>query len=701
MTVSPDQIWWTVNELADARLPDLPKTRQSVARWVERTGARADPAKARRRSGRGGGFEYHWTVLPLAARKALLAKAAPKDAPNAFERGEAWEWFEGLPEAAQEKARHMLACIQAVETLEAEQARDLAVRAVAQAQGIGARTLWGWLARVEGVRADDRLPALAPRHRTAKRKVETADFDEEFFDWIKADYLRPAAPSFASVYRRALRTAAKKGWKPATERTMRRYLDARVSEPVQVLARKGVDALKRMYPAQVRDKTALHALECVNGDFHRFDVWVSWPGQDKPVRPQMVAFQDVYSGRILSWRLDLTPNSHAVMLAAGDMINDWGIPEHVLLDNGREFAAKSITGGAKTRFRFKVLEEDIPGLFVSLGCEIHWATPYAGQSKPIERAFRDMCDAIAKDPRFDGAWTGNRPDAQPEDYGSRAVPFEQFLAVVAEGIEEHNMRQGRRSEVAWGRSFAEVFDESYSTAPIRKATDAQRRLWLMGAKGLRADTRTGRVKLMGNEYWSEWMHEIMGQRVVVRFDPADLHAPAHIYSIDNRYLGEAECRLQAGFLSVEDARAHNQARKSWMKAEKAALKAHRKLTARELGVELDAISPTGNGIVKPDAKVVRPIFTPAPKPAVREEIDPEIAVKQAAIIADFAARKEQQSDDETARERFKRAIELERVIDAGGEFTAEQHRRLTVYQNTPEYKAEHALWQDFGDAYFG
>jgi hypothetical protein len=125
------------------------------------------------------------------------------------------------------------------------------------------------------------------------------------------------------------------------------------------------------------------------------------------------------------------------------MIEAWGIPGHVILDNGREFAAKAITGGAATRFRFKVRDDDLPGLFTALGCEIHWATPYSGQSKPIERAFRDLCDTIAKDPRFDGAWTGNRPDAKPEDYGSRAVPLEDFLRVVAQGIEEHNLRPRR------------------------------------------------------------------------------------------------------------------------------------------------------------------------------------------------------------------------------------------------------------------
>ena len=67
----------------------------------------------------------------------------------------------------------------------------------------------------------------------------------------------------------------------------------------------------------------------------------------------------------------------------------------------------------------------------------------------------------------------------------------EFLTVLAEGIEEHNTRQGRRSEVAWGRSFAEVFEESYAIAPIRKATEAQRRLWLMGAERLSADKGLG------------------------------------------------------------------------------------------------------------------------------------------------------------------------------------------------------------------
>ncbi|WP_121097706.1 transposase domain-containing protein, partial [Roseinatronobacter ekhonensis] len=532
----------------------------------------------------------------------------------AVDRDTAWAWFEGLPEAAQDKARVRLRIIQSVDALEDQLGRHMAVQSVARSEGVGARSVWNWLSMIEGVRRDDRLPYLAPRHRATKRANTRDEVDPEFMDWLKSDYLRLARPSFATCYRRAVRVAQGKGWKIAPEHTARRRYKETVTRPTEVLARYGLERLKQMFPAQVRDKTALRAMEVVNADYHKFDVFVRWPGEDKPVRPQMVAFQDIHSGLILSWRLDLTANSSGVMLAAGDMIEDWGIPDHVVLDNGREFAAKLVTGGAQTRFCFKVREDDIPGLFVSLGCEIHWATPYSGQSKPIERAFRDMCDAIARDPRLEGAWTGNTIDAKPENYGNRAVPLDEFLRIVEEGIQEHNLREGRRSEVAWGRSFRAVFDESYASAPIRKATEAQRRLWLMGAEGLRGNAKTGELKFQRNQYWAPWMHEIAGTRVVARFDPADLWDGLHVYSAQNEYLGHAPCREKGGFLSIDDARRTSRERAAFVKAERAAMEAHRKLRARDLGADLDAAAlPAPTPAV--EAKVVRPVFDKRARPA--------------------------------------------------------------------------------------
>ncbi|MFN4058191.1 MAG: transposase domain-containing protein [Roseinatronobacter sp.] len=605
-----------------------------------------------------------------------------------------------MPEATQDKARLRLRIIQAVEAVEGQLGRHMAVDSIARSEGVAPRSVWNWIAMIEGVRLDDRLPYLAPRHRAAKRQSTRDEVDPEFMDWLKSDFLRLERPSWSTCYRRAVRVAEQKGWAVVPEHTARRRYKEQVTRPIEVLARYGVDKLKRMFPAQVRDKTALRALEVVNADYHKFDVFVRWPGEARPVRPQMVAFQDIYSGLILSWRLDLTANSSGVMLAAGDMIEDWGIPDHVVLDNGREFAAKLVTGGTATRFRFKVREDDIPGLFVALGVQVHWATPYSGQSKPIERAFRDMCDAISRDPRFEGAWTGNTIDAKPENYSNRAIPLDEFLRVVDEGIREHNLRQGRRSEVAWGRSFREVFDESYAQAPIKKATDAQRRMWMMGAEGLRGNATTGELRFQGNQYWAAWMHAIAGKRVVARFDPADLWDGLHVYSTENEYLGHAPARAKGGFLSIDEARRTSRDRAAWIKAERAAADAHRKLTARELGTDLDAapIAPTAPAVA---AKIVRPVFEKR-SPATITAPAADLTEAQAAVVADLQTRRAANAQSqEREMDRFKRALELEERAASGGQLAPEQERWLRTYAQTSEYRAHRQMLDDFGVSYLG
>jgi len=716
VTPTPAQEWWTPAQIAESGLPDLPATRQGVDALADRLNWRGATKFARRRAGKGGGWEYSWKLFPNAAQRALIKQAVAPKAAVAKARDEVWAWYEALPQAVKAKAEARLLVIQKVEALEGAVGRFLAVEQVAQLDSVGARTVWSWLQMIEGIAAHDRLAYLAPRNRAAEKRPRAKDCAPEFFEVLKSDFLRLEAPPFTDCYRRACRVARDKGLDILPERTMRRHLDAQVSRVSQVLARQGVDAVKRLFPSQVRDKTCLHALQAVNADFHKFDVFVRWPapfGQNEPgtvVRPQMVAFQDIYSGRILAWRIDQTPNSTAVQLCAGDMIETWGIPKHVLLDNGREFAAKAITGGSATRYRFKVRDDDIPGLFTALGCTIHWATPYSGQSKPIERAFRDMCQSIAKDPRLAGAYTGNTIDAKPENYGSRAVPLEEFLKVVAEGIEEHNARENRRSEVAFGRSFNAVFDESYASAPITKASEAQRRFWLMGAEGLRAETNTGKIKFQSNEFWEPWLTEFAGARVVIRFDPADLWSGVHVYTQDNAYLGHAKCHSKVGFFDMDEARIHARAYRSWLKAEKAEVEAHRVFKAVELGQVLDGLSTMP--APKPESKVVRAKFgKPVPDALARPSGSPPIDAAtfdrlQSGVVANLDAARAGKSpadirSEETARDRFRRALDIERQLASGEPVTRDQERWLSVFQNTSEYRSERLLWDDFGDAIFG
>lgn len=705
----PTRIWWTADDLAGAGLPGLPDSRRGLTKMAAREGWNDHPMWARRREGRGGGWEYHWKALPVIAQRALLAQARQGSVPPAFDRDAAWAAYEALPEDAQAEARRRVAALAEAEALElsglgrVQARREAAVRA-----GVSARTLFAWAGLVAGVAREDRLAALAPRHRSAERRVRREICDPEFMAALKAAYLRPAQPTFANCHRIALRLAKANGWRWLDLRTARRRYRAEVSVTTEVLHRKGRDALVAMYPPQKRDKTYLRPLEAVNADFHRFDNFIAWPGIKGVVRPQMVAFQDIFSGMILSWRVDVSPNALAVQLAAGDMIERWGIPEQAFFDNGREFAAKLITGGAPTRYRFKVREEDIDGLFVALGCDVHWTKPYSGQSKPIERAFRDMAQDIAKDPRLDGSYTGNNPLAKPEDYGSRAVPLDRFLEVLSEGIEEFNARAGRLSEVAMGRSFADVFAEAYAVSPIRKATEAQRRLWLMGAEGILADRKTGILRFRRNEYWADWLHDHMGERMVIRFDPEDLWSGVHVYGLDGGYLGEAPCRRAAGYTSLDEARVHGRARGAFVKASRKLAEAERDMNTKDLGRLMDAAAPPP---VQPvESRVVRMVTDQranqrkdrtAGGAAQGAALDPAVTRAQAAIVTDLASRRGVEAPrEESARDRFARALELERAVASGVLVTPDQRRWLAVYQQQPEYRAERMIWDDRGDAIF-
>ncbi|MBK2942420.1 hypothetical protein FKK50_26750, partial [Klebsiella pneumoniae] len=144
---------------------------------------------------------------------------------------------------------------------------------------------------------------------------------------------------------------------------------------------------------------------------------------------------------------------------------------------------------------------------------------------PIERAFKDLCDSIAKHPAFAGAYTGNNPMAKPENYGSKAVDWDRFCAVAGEEIAEHNAQPGRRTEMAQGRSFDEAFAESYATAPIKKVVDpAVLRMALLAADQRLISKATGHLELEGNRYWHPQMFALRGELGAEALDPGKIVA---------------------------------------------------------------------------------------------------------------------------------------------------------------------------------
>lgn len=606
-TTGANAPWFSAAELAELALPGLPGDKRSIARRAneERWSARSDAQGellVRPRAGRGGGTEFHSSLLPPAAQLELARRGLIETAQGDDERDEdrhGWRWFEQQTAKVRDTARFRLKVVSEIEVLEqAGATRTAAVAEIAAERTIGKSTLWTWIRLIDGIDSANRLPALAPRRKGGGAQAE---IDPRLWSAFKSDYLRPSKPTLSSCYERTKAIAADLGLSMPSDRTFRRRLDT-IDPGVVLLKRDGSEAVRRSVPAQRRTIEHLHALEHVNVDGHRFDVFVK-DHEGRVFRPMMVAIQDIYSSKIVGWRLAETESAVLTRLAFADCFREFGIPKHCTLDNGRAFASKWITGGAKSRYRFKIREEEPTGLLTGLGIEIHWALPYRGQSKPIERAFRDMCDRIAKHPAMEGAYTGNSPMAKPENYGSRAIPMDDFVVHVAQGITAHNARLGRRGRNYAGRSFDQVFEESYAAAPIGKASEEQLRMALLSAEQVLVNRTTGEVSLFGNRYWSAECGSLHGQRVTVRFDPDNLNEDVHLYAQDGRYLTSARVIDDTGFDDVEGAKATAKRLKGYRQLIREAAEAEQLMSAEQVA----AMQPGTPEHRMPTPSVVRPI----------------------------------------------------------------------------------------------
>lgn len=684
---TPAQTWWSASEIAEAGLPDMPGTPRAVQIMAKREGWSAQQGKVRRRAGRGGGMEYHVSLFPIRARTALMQAPAAAQAPRP--REEVWAEYEGLRDSAKTKAAERLAVLREIDDLEGiGLTRTEAVRAVAVQAKVSEKTLWNWLALVEGVAREDRLAHLAPRPGGSKgRRV---DVDDRFLDLVKGSYFTRSGAPLTAAHEWAVRIAQADGLPVAPIHQVRRIIEATVPKHVQIFLRKGPHALARYFPHQTRDKTYMRVLECVQADYHKFDVFIQFPGREKPGRIQMIAISDVYSGKFLAYRLSETANGHTVQLTFADLVRNYGIPEHVLLDNGHEFVNKVMTGRVDERFRFKNKDDDVLGLFPLLGIEVHFATPGWGQAKPIERAFRDLCDRVAKHPEFVGAYTGPHTQAKPENYQSRAIPLEQFREVLDREIAAHNARRGRQSEVANKRSFEEVFNEGYARGPIRKATEEQQRLWLLRGEGVRAHRNNGEIKLYETRYWAEWMHQVAGETVTVRFDPDDLHSGVLVYAMDGTFLGDAPVMKKGKFLSVEDAKDHSRSKKAFERSTKDAARHANAMRHAEIAARLREIGRTAPEEGLPEAEVVRMprIHPAAPKGGRRGAgLSAGDAAQVAATITKLEARRAAREPERSPDEEFARALELKDLQDAGHPLTAEQADWLSEYTQSTAYKS--------------
>lgn len=600
-------VGYSASELAG--LPGLPRDARTVRLRAERE--RWACVAVTRRGGEA--RLYSLASLPLEAQEALARRTVMQiPTPVAPEADEI-----GAPAAHVARAVECARLARAVAELITRGVPLLrACETVAAETSHSARSIRRWHDAVRKLPATEWVSRLIPQWKPTGTRM--ADCHPDAWTYLRDDYLRQSKPALRACYRRMCTVAATHGWSPVPSyHAARRRLEREVSTAERVLRRQGEEALSRLYPAQERDRSVFRPMQAINGDGHVADVMVRWP-DGKVKRPTVIGLQDLASSKILAVRVDRSENAEVIRLAVADMIRDHGVPEHAYFDNGRTWASKEMTGRQLTRYRGRIRQEDPSGLLTSLGIEVHFTRPYHGQSKPIERAWRDLVEEVARHPAFERAYVGSDPTQRPENYDEdRAVPLELFLQVLMTHVRESNARPGRVGHD--GQSFDAVFAAGLAEGQVKRVAEWQRRLLYLAVDKIKARSLQGEIHMWGARYWAQAMIERRGEMVTVRFDPQDLASGLYVYALDGTYICHATPIDKVPFNSRGAARERANALGAMKKATKNLAAAQQRFTPRELAAA--HLAAAGAPAAKAAAKIVAPVFGMA-----RPELDERVIV---------------------------------------------------------------------------
>ena len=597
---------YSVAELLPLKLLTLPKTHKGILGKATR-----ENWNSRKRDAKGGGVEFAVKSMPEEVQAEIvvkLGKSAVKNLPVLAEESAPvdaqllWASYEQGTAKQQQKAQMKLGIMFAVAELVSGGVKILDALALVchkhnqdGEKPVTVSALKSWWYQVKDADRSLWLPLLMDSYGAHSESREAA-FTSEAWAFFRADYFRNERPQFGSCYERLKRAASANGWVIPSPSSVKRKILREVPKTHQTYLRDGTYALSRMYPSLIRTVAGIEAMEWVNGDGYKHNVWVRWHN-GHIIRPKTWLWQDVRTRKILAYRCDESENTNMIRLALLDVVNKYGIPKHLTIDNTKAAANKKMTGGVKNRYRFKVREDEVQGIIPALGIQLHWTTVRygrgRGQAKPIERAFSHggLGELVDKHPLLAGYHAGDNALDKPDNYqGNKAgVDYESFILALEEGIQMFNERQDRATEICQGKlSFNQAFERDYAVAEKRWATPEQLRYLLTlheevtlkdnGTFTLKAG---GEVQGLRNRYEA---YELIGtnhKKVVVRYDPNNLHDAVWVYSLDGTYLAEAHCTVDAAFGDTIAAQDHSRKEREFVRHTQKAAKAAQDMAIQE------------------------------------------------------------------------------------------------------------------------
>ncbi len=426
------------------------------------------------------------------------------------------------------------------------------------------------------------------RKRGILALIDGRDGSHKFAEWPKEAkayiwqlYCNPNQPTVTWCIKQLKIEARARGWNLPPDRTIRRYLE-RIPKSTRDYYRKGESYWRQHYQWSVlRDYEEMDPGEVYVADHVQINVAVRHPS-GRTTFPWFTGWMDMRSRKILGWTLADMPSANTINLSLKHTIEKYGAPEHVIIDNGRDFSARHFSGGVSKRFRFKMDEDETAGIYKLLGIEPHFCIPANAQAKNIERWFWTMEQGFEKAfQTYRGNNTLNRPEnVDRRIKAGKAVPeWNEIGCCMGNYVEIYNQDHEHQGHGMKGRTPNEVWNAYFETHAQRRVSPSSLRLLMMKSS---KPVKVGRfgVRAFEQFYESPKVMDYHGQEVVYRYDPQDL-SMIYVYTKEWAFIDIAKRIYRTAW---DDEEAYHEIKKL-EKKRKRAIQAEREAAEKLIQVE--------------------------------------------------------------------------------------------------------------------
>ena len=273
-------------------------------------------------------------------------------------------------------------------------------------------------------------------------------FSKEAFELFKSIYLTERQLSVKLCWQDIcyVNSSQNKDWQIPSLREIYRFVE-KIPLPVRVLHREGMAAYEAKCAPYIQiDPDSIEPGQVWISDHHQFNCWIRHRGEW--IRPWITAWEDMRSRQIVGRHISIQPNQSTILLSFKRAAENYGPPDSVKIDNGKDYDSECWTGTTKQRRRLLKAdcldEQTLAGIYALMNIAVSFAIPYHPQSKSIERWFDTIDQQFIKTiDTYCGKDSNRKPENLTELLKSenailQAYDLQSFTELVDQYIEVYN-----------------------------------------------------------------------------------------------------------------------------------------------------------------------------------------------------------------------------------------------------------------------